>query len=128
MFFEAAIEKAAQYAAAWSSNNPEEVARHYAQNGSATLNAGAPIQGRDAIAAYYATPFFRDFPGATVLLHDFRLSGHHGLFTGMLVAPPDRGKPPVHLLGWEEWTLDEDGLILSSLVWFDREEHARQIR
>lgn len=128
MFVEAALEKATRYAAAWSSNNPEEVAGHYAQNGSAILNSGEPLLGRAAIAENYAAPFFRDFPDSSVLMHDFKLSGNHGLFTGMLVAPPLRGKPPVRLLGWEEWTLGDDGLIQSSLVLFDRDEHARQIR
>lgn len=116
MSFGILLEKAAQYAAAWSSNNPEEVAKHYAHNGPAILNAGEPIQGRTSIAEDYGAPFFRDFPDSTVLMHDFRLFGNHGLFTGMLVAPPYRGKSPVHLLGWEVSTLDDDGLILSSLV------------
>ncbi|MFA3920927.1 nuclear transport factor 2 family protein [Ruegeria hyattellae] len=128
MLFEAALEKAARYAAAWSSNEPEQVAGHFAQNGSAVLNAGAPIQGRADIAENYAAPFFRDFPNSNVLVHDFRLSGNHGLFTGMLVAPPYLGMPPVRLLGWEEWTLDDNGLIRASLVWFDHDEHARQVR
>ena len=124
--FETALEKASRYAAAWSSNDPSEVAEHYAEDGSATLNAGAPIEGRAAIARDYAAPFFRDFPDATVLMHDFRLSGRHGLFTGMLVAPERRGSASVRLLGWEEWKLDNDGLIRSSLVWFDQDDHVRQ--
>ena len=126
--FDAALEKAARYAAAWSSNDPDQVAAHYAEGGSATLNAGEPIVGRKAIAREYAGPFFRDFPGSMVLMHDFRLSGVHGLFTGMLVGklPPDGS--PVRLLGWEEWTLDEQGLIAASLVWYDQAEHARQAR
>jgi nuclear transport factor 2 (NTF2) superfamily protein len=124
--FEAALEKAAGYAAAWSSNQPEEVAKHYAKDGRAVLNGGEPIIGRRAIAMYYAAPFFRDFPGSSVLMHDFRLAGSHGLFTGMLVGPSRNHKDTVRLLGWEEWTLDDSGLISKSLVWFDREEYARQ--
>lgn len=126
MHFETALEKAALYAAAWSSNDPSRVASHYAEDGFAALNAGERIKGRVSIARDYAAPFFRDFPNSTVLMHDFRLSGRHGLFTGMLVAPARDGKPPVRLLGWEEWTLDDDSLIRASLVWFDRDEHARQ--
>ena len=124
--FNAALEKAARYAAAWSSNKPEQVAAHYAEGGSATLNAGEPIVGRTEIARDYAAPFFRDFPGSTVLMHDFRFAGTHGLFTGMLVGTHPKSGNPVRLLGWEEWTLDEHGLILASLVWFDQADYARQ--
>lgn len=124
--FDTAFEKAGEYAAAWTANSPEQVAAHYAEHGRAVLNGGEPIVGRDAIASEYAAPFFRDFPGSAVLLHDFRLAGPHGLFTGMLVGPARNGKQPVRLLGWEEWTLDDDGLIANSLVWFDAEDYARQ--
>ena len=124
--FESALEKAAGYAAAWSSNRPEAVAAHYAEHGRAVLNGGEPIVGREAIARDYASPFFRDFPGSVVLMHDFRLAGPHGLFTGMLVGPARAGGERVRLLGWEEWTLGDDGLILDSMVWFDAEEYARQ--
>ena len=124
--FDAALEKAARYAAAWSSNDPGQVAAHYAEGGSATLNAGEPIVGRSEIARDYATPFFRDFPESTVLMHDFRLAGAHGLFTGMLVGTHPKSGNPVRLLGWEEWTLDEQGQILASLVWFDQADYARQ--
>jgi nuclear transport factor 2 (NTF2) superfamily protein len=124
--FNAALEKAARYAAAWSSNDPEQVAAHYSEGGSATLNGGDPIVGRTEIARDYAAPFFRDFPGSTVLMHDFRLAGAHGLFTGMLVGTRPESGNPVRLLGWEEWTLDEHGLIMASLVWFDQADYTRQ--
>ena len=124
--FDAALEKAAGYAAAWSSNIPDQVASHYAKGGSATLNGGDPIVGRTEIARDYAEPFFRDFPLSTVLMHDFRLAGAHGLFTGMLVGTHPVSGNPVRLLGWEEWTLDEHGLILASLVWFDQADYERQ--
>ncbi len=126
MLFADALVKASSYAAAWSSNDPEQVAAHYAEDGIARLNSGDAIQGRAAIASDYAAPFFRDFPDSSVLLHDFRLSGNHGLFTGMLVGPGKSGGSPIRLLGWEEWTLDDNGLIQLSLVWFDRDDHAKQ--
>ena len=59
--FDAALEKAARYAAAWSSNDPEQVAAHYAEGGSATLNAGEPIVGRTKISRDYAAPFSETF-------------------------------------------------------------------
>ncbi|WP_170787820.1 nuclear transport factor 2 family protein [Ruegeria lacuscaerulensis] len=126
MLFAEALEKASSYAAVWSSNDPMQVAAHYAENGVARLNSGNAIQGRAAIASDYAKPFFRDFPKSSVLQHDFRISGNHALFTGMLVGPGRPEEAPIRLLEWEEWTLDDNGLIQLSLVWFDREDHARQ--
>jgi len=126
MLFADALEKASSYAAAWSSNDPTQVAAHFAEDGVTRLNSGEAIQGRAAIASDYAAPFFRDFPSSSVLMHDFRMSGNHGLFTGMLVGSGRSGNVPIRLLGWEEWTLNGDGLIQLSLVWFDRDDHARQ--
>ncbi len=126
MLFSGALEKASSYAVAWSSNDPAQVAAHFAENGAARLNSGKAIQGRGAIASDYATPFFREFPGSSVLLHDFRLSGNHTLFTGMLVGPGGREDSLVRPLGWEERTLDDNGLIQLSLVWFDRDDNAKQ--
>ena len=123
---DAALEKAAAYAAAWTSNRPEDVAAHYAEDGRVVINDGQPIIGRAAIASDYAAPFFTDIPGSAVLLHDFRLAGSHALFTGMLVGRA-KGGGAVSLLGWEEWTLDASGLISQSLVWFNREEYERQV-
>ena len=126
MLYADALEKASSYAFAWSSNDPAQVAAHFAEDGVTRLNSGEDIQGRAAVASEYAAAFFRDFPNSSVLMHDFRLSGNHGLFTGMLVGPGRSGKAPIRLLGWEEWTLDDDGLIQLSLVWFDRDDHAEQ--
>ena len=42
---------ATRYAAAWSSQNPEELASFHAEDGSLTVNAGDPAVGRAAIAA-----------------------------------------------------------------------------
>ena len=41
---------ATRYAAAWSSQNPEELASLYAENGSLRVNEGDPSVGREAIA------------------------------------------------------------------------------
>ena len=119
--------KAAGYAAAWSSNNPENVAGHFLEEATVQINGGVPLAGREAIAQEYAAPFFDDFPGCTVLMHDFRLAGSHALFTGMLVCDLGFGQS-VRLLGWEEWTLHDSGEIVQSLVWFDQKEYDRQIR
>jgi len=42
---------ATRYAAAWSSQNPARLASLYTENGSLTVNAGAPSVGRAAITA-----------------------------------------------------------------------------
>ena len=127
MSFQAIFEKASGYAAAWSSNDPDAVAAHFARDGCAVVNGCPPIVGRTAIAQEYAAPFFRDLPGSSVLLHDFRLAGTHGLFTGMLVGTHPLTHNAVRILGWEEWTLDAHGHIATSNVWFDQAEYERQV-
>ena len=42
---------ATRYAAVWSSQDPDALAAFYAEDGSLTVNAGAPSVGRAAIAA-----------------------------------------------------------------------------
>ena len=126
MILNAALAKAAGYAAAWSSNNPDNVAGHFLKDATVRVNGGAPLTGREAIATQYAAPFFDNFPGCTVLMHDFRLAGSHALFTGMLVCGLETVQS-VRLLGWEEWTLHDSGEIAQSLVWFDQKEHDRQV-
>ena len=127
MVLNAVLVKAADYAAAWSSNNPENVAGHFSEQATVQINGGAPLAGRKAIAHDYAAPFFDNFPGCIVLMHDFRQAGSHALFTGMLVCDLGSGQS-VRLLGWEEWTLHASGGIAQSLVWFDQKEYDRQVR
>jgi len=122
-------EFATRYAAAWSSQNPEELASFYAEDGSLTVNAGNPSVGRAAIAAT-AREFMDAFPDMTVKMDSVSQEGSHATFnwtwTGTNTGPGGTGKS-VRISGHEEWTLDTDGLILESRGHYDEAEYQRQM-
>lgn len=123
-------EFAASYAAAWSSQDPRKLASHYAENGSLQVNDGEPSVGRAAIAAK-AGEFMDAFPDMVVRmdsasLEDEGIAVFRWIWTGTNTGPGGTGKP-VHLTGFEEWTLSTDGLIVESKGHYDQAEYERQV-
>jgi steroid delta-isomerase-like uncharacterized protein len=120
---------ATRYAAAWSGRNPDALASFYAENGSLTVNAGAPSVGRAAIAAT-AKGYMTAFPDMVVKMDSVRWEGSHATFhwtwTGTNTGPGGTGKA-VRISGYEEWTLGADGLIVESKGHFDEAEYQRQL-
>lgn len=121
---------ATRYAAAWSSQNPASVAAFYAENGSLTVNAGAPSVGRAAITTT-AQGFMTAFPDMVVKLEQVNQEGRRVIFrwiwTGTNTGPGGTGKS-VRIQGYEEWTMDADGLIAESKGQYDEAEYERQLR
>jgi steroid delta-isomerase-like uncharacterized protein len=122
-------EFATRYAAAWSSQDADALAAFYAEDGSLAVNAGAPSIGRAAIAAT-ACDFMTAFPDMVVRLDSVEAAGSHVVFhwnwTGTNTGPGGTGRP-VDMQGYEEWTLDADGLIATSKGHYDEAEYERQI-
>ena len=117
------------YTAAWCSMDPSRVAAHYAPEGSLTINDGTPSVGRDAITAT-AQGFYTALPDMQVYLVDLVVDGdrieYHWTFTGTNTGPGGTGKA-VRVVGYEEWTIDDDGLIAASQGHYDQTEYARQL-
>lgn len=118
---------AKDYARAWSSGSPDAVAAHFAASGKIVINRGAPLEGRAAIAEM-AAGFFAAFPGMTVSCDAVRMSACHVLFAWTLEGRHAETHMLVRVPGWEEWDLDDEGKIASSLGWFDSADYERQIR
>ena len=122
-------EFATQYAAAWSSQDPEALASFYAENGSLQINDGEPSIGRDAIAAT-AGSFMEAFPDMLIQLDELRQANgrveFHWHWTGTNTGPGGTGNA-VDLRGYEVWTLNEVGLILESHGNMDDAEYQRQL-
>ena len=122
-------EFATQYAAAWSGQDPEAFASFYSENGSLRINDGEPSVGRDAVTAT-ARDFMTAFPDMVVRLIELRQTDDyvefHWHWTGTNAGPDGTGNS-VDLDGYEQWTLDEDGLILESLGHLDDAEYQRQL-
>ena len=120
---------ATRYAAAWSGQNPGDLASFYAENGSLTVNAGAPSVGRAAIAAT-AKEYMTAFPDMVVKMDSVSQEGSHATFhwrwSGTNTGPGGTGKP-VRISGYEEWTIGADGLIVESKGHFDEAEYQRQL-
>jgi steroid delta-isomerase-like uncharacterized protein len=120
---------ATRYAAAWSSQNPEDLASFYAEDGSLTVNAGKPSVGRAAIAAT-AGEYMEAFPDMVVKMDSVSREGGRVTFrwtwTGTNTGPGGTGNS-VRISGYEEWTLDADGLIAESKGHFDEAEYQRQL-
>jgi len=121
---------AEDYTAAWCSMDPARVAAHYALDGSLAINGGTPAVGRVAIAAT-AQGFYAALPDMQVYLDDLIVDGdrieYHWTFTGTNTGPGGTGRA-VRVVGYEEWTIDADGLIAASSGHYDATEYARQLR
>lgn len=120
---------ATRYAAAWSSQDPVELASFYAENGSLRVNDGEPSIGREAVTET-ARGFMTAFPDMVVRLVELRKTDDyvefHWHWTGTNTGPGGTGSA-VDLLGYEQWTLDGDGKIVESLGHFDDAEYHRQL-
>jgi len=118
-----------RYASAWSSQDPIAFASFYAENASFQINDGDASIGRDAIAET-ARSFMASFPDMVVRLIELRQTKDHIEFhwhwTGTNTGPGGTGNA-VNLIGYEQWTLDEDGLILESHGNMDDAEYQRQL-
>lgn len=124
------VTMAAAYTAAWCSQDPASVAAHYTEDGSLTINDGAPAVGRAAIAES-ASAFMTSLPDIVVAMDSVQVEGrsafYHWTLTGTNTGPGGSGKA-VRISGHEEWTLSPAHLIQCSLGHYDAVEYDRQIR
>ena len=122
-------ELATRYAAAWSGQDPTAFAAFYAEDASFRINDGKPSIGRAAIEQT-AREFMTAFPDMVVSLVEVRRADDvvefHWHWTGTNSGPGGTGNA-VDLVGFEEWTIDEDGLILTSQGHMDDAEYQRQL-
>jgi len=121
---------ATRYTAAWCSHEPQRVAEFFAEDGSLTINRGAPATGRAAIAAA-AQDFMTAFPDLVVVMNSLGVSGptvyYHWTLTGTNTGPAGTGRP-VQISGYEEWTFGPDGQIARSLGYFDEAAYRAQLQ
>ncbi len=75
----------------------------------------------------WAAGFYTEFPDLIVTYDGTRWAGGHAIFLWTLEGHHAETKNHVKVGGWEEWELDENLKIKSSLGWFDAEEYERQI-
>lgn len=122
-------EFATRYAAAWSGQDPVAYAAFYAEDATFRINDGETSIGRAAIEQT-ARDFMTAFPDMVVSLVEVRRADDvvefHWHWTGTNTGPGGTGNA-VDLVGFEEWTLGDDGLILKSQGHMDDVEYQRQL-
>ncbi len=117
---------AQEYAIAWSSGDPAAVAGFYAQDGQICINRGEVLKGRASIIEM-AAGFYAEFPDLEVRCDLMRRAGSHAIFIWTLEGHHAKTKNHVVVGGWEEWELNSDYQVVSSLGWFDADDYQRQI-
>lgn len=116
---------AASYTDAWNSGRAEAVASFFSPEGDITVNGGEPWRGRDGVAAMAAS-FFADLPDMRLVCDGVRASGGHAVYLWTSTGTHSATKRELTISGWEEWDLNEAGLIERSNGNFDAEEYLRQ--
>ena len=117
------------YAKAWSSQIPEKVAEYFAVDASLTVNNGEPSIGSEAIINV-AKGFMDAFPDMVVtmdsLVTKLDKKQFHWTLIGTNTGPNGTGNK-VNISGFEEWTLNKNGLVQKSNGCFDEEDYNRQL-
>ncbi len=116
---------ASEYALAWSSGNPAEVAGFFAADGTISVNRGEAAVGTRAITEM-AAGFHAAFPGLEFRCDLMRCAGHRAVFVWTLEGHHAETKNHVVVTGWDEWEFDEQMKVRSSLCWFDANDCRRQ--
>jgi nuclear transport factor 2 (NTF2) superfamily protein len=123
------IDFAKKYTAAWNSNKPEKVASFYAKDGSLTINDGTPAAGREEIAKI-AESFMVSFPDMKLtldsLVADPDAYRYYWTFEGTNSGPDGTGNKVV-FSGFEKWTMNEEGLVQTSIGTYDARDYYRQL-
>ncbi len=118
-----------RYTKAWCSQDPDQVAAFFSDDGSLTINGGAPSVGREAISRAAAS-FMTAFPDLMLTMDDVRVESDRAVyrwtFAGTNTGPGGTGRQ-VLFSGFEEWTMSADGLIAQSLGHFDEVDYQRQL-
>ncbi|MGB2179051.1 MAG: SgcJ/EcaC family oxidoreductase [Hyphomonas sp.] len=114
------------YTAAWNTGSADAVAGFYAEDGQITINRGDPWLGRTGVRDM-AAGFFADVPDLVLSCDGIRAAGTHVVYLWTFTGHDAGTNNPLEIHGWEEWTLDVDGKVQSSLGWYDAEDYARQV-
>ena len=123
------VEFGQKYTDAWNSNQPEKMASFFAEDGVLTINNGTPSVGRKQLAET-AQSFMEAFPDLDLTMDSLTKENdtfrYYWTFKGTNTGPNGTGNK-VDFSGFEEWTINDQGLIQNSIGTFDAEEYERQL-
>jgi hypothetical protein len=74
-----------------------------------------------------AAEFHSDVPDLVLQNDGVRAAGTHVVFLWTFTGHHSETRNSLNVIGWEEWELDDDMKIMSSLGWFDGDSYERQV-
>jgi hypothetical protein len=113
---------ARSYTEAGCSNDPALVAAHYAPGGTVAINGAAPTPILDVAESFMAA-----FPDMELRMDDVMILDEVVEYHWTLIGDHSETGNHVHVSGFEEWTIGDDGLVVASLGTFDAAEYERQV-
>ena len=123
------VEFGLNYTEAWNSGQPEKMASFYAEDGMLTVNNGTPAIGRKQLAET-ARSYMEAFPDLELTMDSLTFNDgtyrYYWTFKGTNTGPGGTGNK-VDFSGFEEWTVNEEGLVQKSIGTYDAEEYQRQL-
>ena len=123
------VEFGQKYTDAWNSKKPEQMAAFYAVDGILTINKGTPAAGTKQLEET-ARSFMEAFPDMILTMDSLTMQNgtyrYYWTFKGTNTGPGGTGNK-VDFSGFEEWTMNEQGLIQKSIGNFDAEDYQKQL-
>ncbi|WP_255571288.1 ester cyclase [Halomarinibacterium sedimenti] len=127
--YDTMVEFGQKYTDAWNSKQPENMASFYAEDGTLTVNGGTPAVGRKQLAAT-AQSYMEAFPDMILTMDSLTKEKdtyrYYWTFKGTNTGPNGTGNK-VDFSGFEEWTMNEQGLVQKSIGTYDADEYTRQL-
>lgn len=127
--YENMVEFGQKYTEAWSSKQPEKMASFYAEDGMLTVNNGKPSIGRKQIAET-AQSYMEAFPDMELTMDSLTVGEgtyrYYWTFIGTNTGQGGTGNK-VDFSGFEEWTMNDQGLVQKSIGTYDAEIYQRQL-
>jgi nuclear transport factor 2 (NTF2) superfamily protein len=123
------LEFGQKYTDAWNSKEPEKMASFYAEDGVLVVNNGIPANGRKQIAET-AQSYMEAFPDLELsmdsLTEENNTYRYYWTFKGTNTGPNGTGNK-VDFSGFEEWTMNDQGLVQKSIGTYDAEVYQKQL-
>lgn len=123
------VEFGQKYTDAWNSKQPEKMASFYAEDGMLTVNNGNPAIGRKQLAET-AQSYMEAFPDMELTMDSLTKGKgtyrYYWTFKGTNTGLNGTGNK-VDFSGFEEWTMNDQGLVQKSIGTYDAEDYKRQL-
>ena len=119
------VEFGQEYTDAWNSKVPEKMASFYAEDGTLTVNNGTPAVGRKQLAET-ANSYMEAFPDMVLTMDSLTIENdsfrYYWTFKGTNTGPNGTGNK-VDFSGFEEWTMNDQGLVQKSIGTYNAVEY-----